>query len=73
MAATAPFLIHSEEEDSLILISPLIGSSLEQRLLPPDGSPPVPAQLRARPLPIPGPMSSPEQADSLQAFICFIP
>lgn len=66
MAATAPFCIHSEEEeDSLILISLDTGSSLEQRLLLP---PPVPMQLlKTRPFP------DSEHAASLQAFMCFIP
>lgn len=69
MAATAPFLIHSEDEEvSLILISLHPGSSLEQRLLPPAAAPPAPPQLlRTRPF------SPPEQAVSLQAFICLIP
>lgn len=69
MAATAPFLIHSEEEeDSLILISLHIVSSLEQRLLPPDVGPP-----QLRPFPVTMLDSPPEQAVSLQAFICLIP
>lgn len=71
MAATAPFRIHSEEEeDSLILISLDTGSSLEQRLLPPL----VPTQLlKTRPFPETRPDSPPEHAASLQAFICLIP
>lgn len=77
MAATAPFLIHSEEEeeeDSLILISLHTFSSLEQRLLPPDAGPPVPPQLlRTRPFPATRLDSTPEEAVSLQAFICLIP
>lgn len=65
MAATAPFCIHSEEEeDSLILISLDTGSSLEQRLPPP----PVPTQLlKTRPFP------DSKHTASLQAFMCFIP
>lgn len=78
VAVAAPFLIHSEEEveDSLILISPFIGPSLEQRLLPPDGGLPTPPPLqllRAPPFPTPEPVSTPETVDNLQALICFIP
>lgn len=77
-AAAAPLLIHSlvEAEDSLILISPLMGSSLEHRLPPPDGgllTPPplLPLQLLSTPFP---PLSVSDMAplESLQALICFV-
>lgn len=74
-AAAAPLLIHSlvEAEDSLILISPFMGSSLEHRLPPPDGGllTPPPLQLLSTPFP---PLSVSDMAplESLQALICFV-
>lgn len=64
----APLLVHSleEAEDSLILISPFTGPSLEHRLPPPDGVLPTPPPLQllsAPPLPA-APDSAPELPDS---------
>lgn len=77
VAAAVPRLIHSEDkvEDSLILISPFMGPSLEHRLPPPDGGLPTPPPLQllsAPPFP-PELVSAPETLDSLQAVICFVP
>lgn len=76
VAAAAPLLIHSleEAEDSLILISPFMGPSLEHRLPPPDEgllTPPPLQLLNAPPFP-PEPVSAIELPDSLQALICFV-
>lgn len=77
VAAAAPLLIHSEEEvgDSLILMSPLTGPSLEQRRAPPDGGRPAPTLqlLSAAPAPFAPVVSVPEPPDSLQVLKCFVP
>lgn len=75
VTAVAPLLIHSlvEVEDSLILISPFMGSSLEHRLPPPDGgllTPPL--QLLATPAFPPGSASAIALLDSLQALMFFV-
>lgn len=76
VTAAAPLLIHSFEvaEDSLILISPFMGPSLEQRLPLPDGGLPTPPPLqllRTPPFP-PEPVSTTKLPDSLQELICFV-
>lgn len=78
VTAAAPLLIHSleDDEDSLILISPLMGPSLEHRLPAPDEGLPrlPPLQLLSAP-PFPPELVSAapaEPLDSLQALICFV-
>lgn len=75
VAVAAPLLIHSfeEDEDSLILISPLMGPSLEHRLPPDVGLPALPPlQLVSTPTFPPEPVSTPEPPDSLQELMCFV-
>lgn len=75
VTAAAPLLIHSpvEVDDSLILISPFMGSSLEHRLPPPDeGLLTPPLQLLGTPPFPPGSVSAIAPLDSLQALVCFV-
>lgn len=75
VTAAAPRLIHSfeDDEDSLILISPLMGPSLEHRLPPEVGLPtPPPLQLVSAPTFPPEPVSVPVPLDNLQELICFV-
>lgn len=76
VTAVAPLLIHSlvEVKDSLILISPFMGSSLEHLLPPPDGgllTPPLVQLLGTPPFP-PESVSAIAPLDSLQALMCFV-
>lgn len=78
VGATVPRLIHSEEEavDSLIRISPFMGPSLEQRLLPPDTGLPIappPLQLLMTPPLPPEPLSDTDPPDSLHVDTFFVP
>lgn len=69
----ADLFIHSlvGAEDSLIFISPLTGSSLEQRLPPPDGDLVAPLLPSAAPLPPESISPAVALLDSLQALMCF--